>query len=371
MFEQKYYGPGELHFNMLNNLVPAGTTPLTIDVSPGTEFVSEEYVVEEPKPKKRGRPRKADKEEVKIAAEADQAKANEIQAGNTIMTNNSPVIDRYEQTTRALQDTVYQIDQLAGELKYELDHVRTLKGTSITSKVKYDAITGLGSTVGQLLRGKIDAIKEINKSITDSNNIEIKRFKELGEREADKNSDARMSELYKAYINMPIGTYQSPFPNIMDATIAGQIQGMPMLTQNPQGQYFLPEANVTPEMNRILLEGNPNIETVIVADPTTNERHFEVIDNSTGQRVDNYPVPSNLVLNGIDIDYEKGIGINRDVNAQYNVIAKPSGPLYYNPNQANLDPNAAQALMDLNETPEVQEKRPKPIVKTKSGREAF
>lgn len=365
MYQQKYFRPGEIQFNILRNVIPVGTEPLTIDAET-------EELYEEPKPKKRGRPRKADKEEVKMAAKADQAKAEEVQAGNTIMTNNSPVIDRYDQTTRALQETVYQIDQLAGELKYELDHVRTMKGTSITSKVKYDAITGLGSTVGQLLRGKIDAIKEINKSITDSNNIEIKRFKELGEREADKNSDARMSELYKAYINMPVGTYQSPFPNIVDATIAGQIQGMPMLGQNDQGQYYLPEANVTPEMNRILLEGNPNIETIVVADPTTNERHFEVINNATGERISNYPVPSNLVLNGMDIDYDKGIAINRDVNTQYNVITRPSGPSYYNPNQANLDPNAAQALQDLNDTPEAQqEKRPKPIVKTKSGREAF
>ena len=208
MYQQKYFRPGEIQFNILRNVIPVGTEPLTIDAET-------EELYEEPKTKKRGRPRKADKEEVKIAAKADQAKAEEVQAGNTIMTNNSPVIDRYDQTTRALQETVYQIDQLAGELKYELDHVRTMKGTSITSKVKYDAITGLGSTVGQLLRGKIDAIKEINKSITDSNNIEIKRFKELGEREADKNSDARMSELYKAYINMPVGTYQSPFPNIV------------------------------------------------------------------------------------------------------------------------------------------------------------
>ena len=116
---------------------------------------------------------------------------------------------------------------------------------------------------------------------------------------------------------------------------------------------------------------DPFTTPLVVADPTTNERHFEVINNATGEKISNYPVPSNLVLNGMDIDYDKGIAINRDVNTQYNVIARPSGPSYYNPNQANLDPNAAQALQDLNDTPEAQEKRPKPIVKTKSGREAF
>ena len=360
--QRQLFGPGEIHFNSIQNALPYGSIiPTTIDVS--------EYEEEaEDKPKKRGRPKKSDKEETKLAIQADVAKQQN--AVDTIMTNNNPVIDKYANTTRALQDTVMQLDQLAGELKSELDHVRTMKSTGLTIKTKYEAITGLGGTVGQLLRGKIDAIKEINKSITDSNNIEIKRYKEISDREADKNSDARMTELYKAYINMPVGTYQSQFPDITDATMAGQVRGVPMFNQNNQGQYYLPEAEVTPEMNRILLEGNHNIETVVVADPNTNERRFEVIDNRTGQIVPNYPVPSTLVLNGLDIDYNRSIAVNKDLNEQYNVIARPSAPEYYDGNQ-NYDANAVQAIQDLNDTPEVKERRPRPIVKTKSGRESF
>ena len=360
------YGPGEIRFKSIQNALPYGSVPVTIDITDEYEDAS----VEE-KPKKRGRPRKTDKQEVQLAIQADNARQQ--QAVNTIMTNNSPVIERYTETTKALHDTVLQLDQLATELKGELDTVRTMKSTGLTMKTKYEAITGLGGTVGQLLRGKIDAIKEINKSITDSNNIEIKRHKQILESEVEKNSDARMTELYKAYINMPVGSYQSPFPNIMDATIAGEVRGVPMLSQNAQGQYYLPEAEVTPEMNRILLEGNHNIETVVVADPTTNDRRFEVIDNRTGERINNYPVPSNLILNGLDIDYERGLAINKDINQQYNVIARPSAPEYYDGTQVTvqLDPNAAQALEDLNNTPEVTERVPKPIVKTKTGRESF
>ena len=297
--------------------------------------------------KKRGRPRKKDKEETALAVAVD-SKVEKVQA-NTIMTSDTPVIDKYKDTTAQLQHSVLQLDQLASELKQELDTVRHMKSASLTAKTKYDAIGGLGSTIGNLIRGKIDAIKEINKSITDSNNIELKRYKELGDRNAERSSEERMMDMYNAYINMPIGQYPQ-FPNSVDAT-TGITPSIPMISNN--GVYT---AAVTPEMNRVLMEGNPNINTVVVNDPSTGEYHFDVIDRSSGQSIPNYPRPSNMILEGLTFNPNNNTAVNKDLNIEYDVINRPSNSIEF------VDPNTAQVMEDMR-TDEPVEKKPKPISK--------
>ena len=327
----------------------------TLSVPRGTRTTTFPVVVEaeEPAKKKKGRPRKADKEENVIAQQVDNANAV---PPNTIMNNSDAIIDRYGETTGMLRVAIAQMDQLAGEMKQDLDYVRAAKGTAITTKVKYDAITGIGSTIGQLIRGKIDAIKEINKSITDSNNMEIKRFKEIGDRDKEKNSDERIMELYNAYISMPVGTYQPPFPKPVDAT-TGYQYSVPMYPpQQPAG--FIGPPQVTPEMNRMLVENNPNINTVVVRDPVNGTYGFDVIDKSTGSSVQNYPRPSNMVLEGLTFSPNGNTAVNKDLNLEFDVIQKPGYDAFQN------DPNAAQAAEDMGIVVEdVKPKTPKPISK--------
>lgn len=318
---------------------------LTLNVSPD---VVEEVKRQETTKKKRGRPRKEDKEETALATAVDN-KVEKVQA-NTIMTSDTPIIEKYKDTTGQLQHSILQLDQLASELKQELDTVRKMKSASLTAKTKYDAIGALGGTIGNLIRGKIDAIKEINKSITDSNTAELRRYKELGDRNAERSSEERMMDMYNAYINMPVGQYVPQFPNSIDAT-TGITPSIPMVANN--GVYTA----VTPEMNRVLMEGNPNISTVVVNDPSTGEYHFDVIDRSNGQSVPNYPRPSNMILEGLTINPNTNIAVNRDLNVEYDVINRPSNNMDF------VDPNTAQVMEDMRSDDEPIEKRPKPISK--------
>lgn len=309
--------------------------------------------------KKKGRPRKEDKEESIIAAKADQAakKEAEVLGPGTIMTNDSPVIDRYNDTTNILKYSILQMDQLAGELKQELDTVRTMKSASLTTKTKYDAITGIASTIGQLIKGKVEAVREINKSITESNNAEIKRFKEIGDKNATKSSEEQIMEMYNAYLSMPVGSYPSQgFPNIMDAT-TGQIISVPMIQQ---GQQQPPMINITPEMNRMMLDNDPNITTVLIHDPTTNEQYFDVIDRRTGQSVPNYPRPSQMILEGVQINSTGNLAVNKDLNLEYDVIQRPSLPEH----MPMMDANANQVMEDMQSVPE-------PNRRNSKGRNSF
>lgn len=315
----------------------------------------------EPVKKKRGRPRKSEKQENVIASRVDSNKPVPVTTPNTIMTNQNAIIDRYGETNGMLRHAIQQMDMLASEMKQELDYVRTAKGASITTKVKYDAISGIGGTIGQLIRGKIDAIKEINKSITDSNNMEIKRFKEIGDRDKDKNSDEKIMELYNAYINMPVGTYQQQgprFPNPVDAT-TGYPYSVPMYPPNPPGGYLPPpQQQMTPEMNRMLGENNPNISTVVVSDPSNGTYQFDVIDRSTGRSIQNYPRPSQMILEGLTINPNTNTAINKDLNLEYDVIQRPGFTDY------TQDPNTAQVVEDMGVVvEEPKPKVPRPISK--------
>lgn len=337
---EKDYMAGGLRFNCIDN-PNAGYVNADLDVTRNIEVVNGVPTV-----RKRGRRKKEDKPETKLALAADKARGLESSENkpDNIMTNDAPVYDKYNDTNNALKQTVVQMEILAGELKTELDNVRTMKSSTMTAKVKYDAISGLGSTIGQLLRSKVDAIKEMNRSITEANNMEIKRFKEIGERNAEKSSEERVMELYNAYINMPVGSYTGPqFPTTIDAT-TGQVSSVGMA---PPG--VVPMINVTPEMNRMLLDGNPNIATVVINDPVTGEYKFDVIDRTTMQSVPNYPRPSQMILEGLTINPNTGVAVNKDYNLEYDVINRPSIPEY------ETDPNAAQAIKDMqNNDHEVQ-----------------
>ena len=191
--------PGKMSFSVLDP-----NSNITINASPSDtadiEIVDGVPTVK----KKRGRPRKADKEEAAIAKIVDTKDLQESTLPATIMSSTDPIIDRYKQTTDMLHHTVMQLDTLASELKQDLNQVRAMRNT--TAKYKYEAIGTIGGTMSNLLRNKIEAIKEINKTITDTNKMEISKYKEIGDLNAKKSDDERIMDMYNAFVNMPVGS---------------------------------------------------------------------------------------------------------------------------------------------------------------------
>ena len=300
-----------VHFNMLDN---PDSGVAYVDPDDRADIIESGSSAPEVK-KRRGRPRKEDKPETKLAKAADEEMKN---APYTIVTNDGPVIATYQDTNAMLKHTIMQTDQLAGQVKTQLDMVMSNRTTN-----KPKAVADLAETIGSLLNTKVTAIRELNKTITDTHNLEIKRMKELKLSQDDKSNEQRIMELYNAYINMPVGTYepQQQFAPIIDAS-TGQVQNIPMI---PQG--YNPQMNITPEMNRVLMGDDPNIKTVCVFDPNTQDKHFDVIDTRTGMSVPNYPRPSNMVLDGLNVRESEGIAVNKDLGMEFDLIVAPSGPM--------------------------------------------
>lgn len=231
----------------------------------------------------------------------------------------------YNETNNLIRGAIIQADELASEVKQDIDKIRA----SSTLKSKYTYLTNLTSTAGNLISTKIAAIKELNASITQAHNLELNRMKALKLNEQKENDDMRMMDIYSAFINTPVGTYSAPAaPSIQDLTLGvnaanPNVSGIEMVAQNSNGP-------LTAEQNRMRMENNPNIETVVRFDQSTGMRSFDVIDKNTGMSIPNYPRPDAFLLEDTTIDVNMGIARNRNINSVWPLIVEGSNSMVIN-----------------------------------------
>lgn len=242
---------------------------------------------------------------------------NPVPGANVAETNYA---QSYSESTNLTRGVILQADELANEIKSDIDDVRASK----TLKNKYTYLTNLTATAGSLLSTKIQAIKEMNSITTQIHNLELNRLKMLKADEKNENDDMRMMDIYSAFVNAPIGSY-NPMgnPNIQDITIginnpAGSVSGVEMTAMNQNTKPL------TAEQNRMRMESNPNIQTVVRYDQTTGQRMFDVIDKTTGVSVPNYPRPDEFLLEDTTIDVHTGIARNRNINTVWPLMINGS-----------------------------------------------
>ena len=113
------------------------------------------------------------------------------------------------------------------------------------------------------------AIKEINNSIIQAHKLELEEMKLSKDIEKDQSDDTRVMELYKAFVNTPVGAYQTPnIPSIAEMTLPGTGGGVLPVTMNGD----LPASQLTPEQLRMRMESNPNILVVVKFNQSTGQR---------------------------------------------------------------------------------------------------
>ena len=233
----------------------------------------------------------------------------------------------YNETTDMLRQAILQADILTGEIKQDIDAIRSSK----TMKGKYTYITNLTSAEAGLIGTKISAIREMNNSITQAHNLELKRAKDMKEDQRNQQSDdARMMDMYNAFINSPMGMYNNSLnmPKIPDMLLGANglnptITGVSMQGSMDNG------GNLTPEQVRMRMESNPNIEEVVMYEPSTGRRWFEVVDNSTNMPVPNYPKTDDFFLSDMTIDIRSGVARNRNLDKVWRLVNTESTVIEY------------------------------------------
>ena len=251
---------------------------------------------------------------------ADVVVADGVDDNNlSMLENRSSYSSTYEETNNLIKGTLQQMDILQAELTTDLEQVRA----SRTLKKKYDYITQLGGTISNILGGKITAIRELNKSITDAHNLDFKKFKELKINESDKDDNKTIMDMYKAFISTPVGTYNAPVgPSPVDLTAINMgVGGVVRADILENADAYTNNFNVmTPEQNMMLLEDNPDVATVVVLDDATGQMMFDVINMSTNESVPNTPKPDPMFLDNLTIDRFNHQARDRNLNKIYPLI---------------------------------------------------
>ena len=168
-----------------------------------------------------------------------------------------------------LRETLGQIDAINGELVRQFDMV----SHSRTMKNKYNVMIGLSENIGSGISNRIAAIREINNSITKSNDLDYKRYKDQKAAQSAMNDDKYIADLYKSFIANPQVNVQSPQVPQVDSSIFGSGIVRAELRDGNIAQggqidlgYLNYESNLTPEQNLMRYEGDPNVKQVVVYD---------------------------------------------------------------------------------------------------------
>lgn len=233
-----------------------------------------------------------------------------------VVAANSPIIESYDEVTDMIRNSISQINQIQNELKIEFDQIRNSR-----IKGKYNYITDLSSVISNLASTKLQAIKEIENIITTSNKMEISRIKDLKIDSSDDNQ--AIMGLYENIVNTPRRQLNAGF---MPAIESNGIPGTPQfISLNDNKTYDIspqtsPNSNFTPEENRMVLESNPDIKTVVVYDARTDDRYFKVMNTKTGEYVENVSVPDPFLLEGITFNFRTLTARNANINMNFPLV---------------------------------------------------
>ena len=235
-------------------------------------------------------------------------------------------IHTYDDTNRILRETITEIDIVSVDIKNELDKVRSSK----TMKSKYNYISQLSGNLGMMLSTKVAAVRELNNSIKNSNELDYKKQKDM-DAISNQNNDLAIQNLYNAFISNPANQGMAGMnvlgPSTKDMTLVGST-GIVRSDNNINSldnAYENFRNNMTPEVNRIIMDSNPNVKDVVVYDQATGHKYFDVFDMSTNTPVPNMPVRDPMFLEDCTIDTRNRIARNVNLNEVYPLIILNEG----------------------------------------------
>lgn len=230
----------------------------------------------------------------------------------------APTMYTYSETTAMTRDTIAQLDFLASVVKDDLDLVQSSK----TLKRRNDYIIGLSSNLAQILNTKLTAIREINSSISKSNELDYKKSKDMRAMDNAQNDDKYLMDMYNAFISNTGSVQGALGPSLINATVTGT--PIVRATTNNDGMmdtgYLNYISNMTPEQKMMRLEQDPNIKQVVVYDASNGNKFFQVMNIATGEVINGVPVRDQMFMEDTTLDLRNKIARNTNLNETYPLI---------------------------------------------------
>lgn len=270
--------------------------------------------------KKRGRPKKDQAPLFSSPSHMTQAGESFIDNDKkddrnlSIMESTEPIEKKYAETNNILRSAIIQLDSTMAQVQEDIDYVRHAK----TLRNKYQYLSLLQGSMGTMIANKISAARELNNTISKCNDFEMKRYKEVKASAANNvDDDQRVMEMYRAFVNTPVSS--NPFPNVSQMAVAGSpVVATQIGNQDDNFTNYI--NNMTPQQQTMYLEGNPNIQQVVVYNQETGARYFDVIDMTTGQSVPNAEKHDVMFLEDVTIDLKNKIARNVNIGETYPLV---------------------------------------------------
>lgn len=282
-------------------------------------FTEPQIIVDDGK-KKRGRPRKGQASSTDLFS----SPSHMVQAGESFITTDDkrelslmestePIEKKYAETNNILRSAIMQLDSSMAQVQEDIDYVRHAK----TLRNKYQYLSLLQGSMGTMIANKISAARELNNTISKCNDFEMKRYKENKASASNIDDDQRVMEMYKAFVNTPVSS--NPFPNVSQMAVSGS-PVMATALGNQDDNFTNYMNNMTPAQQTMYLEGNPNIQQVVVYNQETGARYFDVIDMTTGQSIPNAEKHDVMFLEDVTIDLKNKVARNVNIGETYPLV---------------------------------------------------
>lgn len=282
-------------------------------------FTEPQIIVDDGK-KKRGRPKKGQASSTDLFS----SPSHMVQAGESFITTDDkrelslmestePIEKKYAETNNILRSAIMQLDSSMAQVQEDIDYVRHAK----TLRNKYQYLSLLQGSMGTMIANKISAARELNNTISKCNDFEMKRYKENKASASNIDDDQRVMEMYKAFVNTPVSS--NPFPNVSQMAVSGS-PVMATALGNQDDNFTNYMNNMTPAQQTMYLEGNPNIQQVVVYNQETGARYFDVIDMTTGQSIPNAEKHDVMFLEDVTIDLKNKVARNVNIGETYPLV---------------------------------------------------
>lgn len=230
---------------------------------------------------------------------------------------NIPYAQAYAETQKQLDDVISDLNTLGGELIQELQHVRGSK----TLRNRFGYINDMTATASGIINAKLSAIKEKNSVIGTINKMELDRMKQLKTTASEEDDNARIANLYDAFISTPIGRGPGVLAPPMQDIMAGGASGPVGVGVVPiGGDQAAWEQNLDPAQARMVYEAKGTIETVVMYDSNSGNRWYEVVDKNTKQPVPGIEKPDSSYIYDLDLNVRGGFAKDANRNVIYPLI---------------------------------------------------
>ncbi len=230
----------------------------------------------------------------------------------------------FEDTNVELRKAIAQTDILTNEIKEDLDRIRS----SSTIKNKYTYITNLTSSQSNLIATKIQAIRELNNSKSTALKMELDRQKMFKEDSNKQDDNMRIMELYNAFVNAPVGSYNpNPMPSMIDLTASAtggaggdiKFMGVDIDTNDPK--------LLSPQQITMRASEDRNLKTIVRYNAETGSRMFDIINSTTGESVPGVERPDSFLLQDTTLDIQNRVARNRNIGASWELVIEGNAAL--------------------------------------------